>query len=258
MQPAATHQPSVQLYSVRDAIDADLDRALARIAEIGYEQVEPYAFVASADALRRALPAHGLAAPSAHNGVVDEADPARVFGVAAELGIGTVIDPAVRADRWQRADDVHRLADRMNELAQAAAAAGVAVGYHNHQWELASRIDGRHALEVLADALDPAVVLEIDTYWALVGGADAPALLRGLGERVRFLHIKDGSELGDDDTKQVAAGQGVVDVPAILAAAPGAVRVVEFDDCAGDVFEGIADSLAYLRDHEVHNSEEPQ
>lgn len=256
MQPATTHQPSVQLYSVRDAIAADLDGTLARIAEIGYRLVEPYAFVASADALRRALPAHGLAAPSAHNGVIDEADPARIFGVAAELGIGTVIDPAVRADRWQSADGVRRLADRMNELAPLAAAADVAFGYHNHQWELESRIEGRHALEVLADALDPAVVLEIDTYWALVGGADAPALLRGLGERVRFLHVKDSSELGDDDTKQVAVGKGVVDVAAILAAAPHALRVVELDDCSGDVFEAIADSLAHLRDHDVPTPKE--
>jgi hypothetical protein len=32
----------------------------------------------------------------------------------------------------------------------------------------------------------------------------------------------------------------------VLAAAPQAVRVIEFDDYAGDVFEGLAESIAFL------------
>ena len=52
--------------------------------------------------------------------------------------------------------------------------------------------DGRHALEVFADQLDPDVMLEVDTYWAYAGGADVPALLGRLGDRVVALHVKDG------------------------------------------------------------------
>jgi hypothetical protein len=33
---------SVQLYSVRHAIDADLPAAVGRLAEIGFTQAEPY------------------------------------------------------------------------------------------------------------------------------------------------------------------------------------------------------------------------
>ena len=35
-------------------------------------------------------------------------------------------------------------------------------------------------------------------------------------------------------------------VPAILAAAPDALRVVELDECATDMFDALADSRTYL------------
>ena len=89
------------------------------------------------------------------------------------------------------------------------------------------------------------MVLEIDIYWAAVGGADAPALLRAYGDRVRLLHMKDGT-LDGDITKQQPLGRGEVDVRGVLAAAPQAIRVVEFDAFAGDIFEAIAASLAWL------------
>jgi hypothetical protein len=37
-----------------------------------------------------------------------------------------------------------------------------------------------------------------------------------------------------------------MDVLAILAAAPQALRVVELDGCNGDIFDALADSFAYL------------
>ena len=80
---------------------------------------------------------------------------------------------------------------------------------------------------VLADGLDPAVLLEVDAYWATAGGADTPALLGRLGERVYALHIKDG-DLATDGSGQVPAGRGRVPMAEVLAAAPTALRVVEF------------------------------
>jgi sugar phosphate isomerase/epimerase len=133
----------------------------------------------------------------------------------------------------------------MNAVAVRAADRGLRVGYHNHHFELASWLGDRHALEVFADALDPAVVLEVDTYWAFAGGADVPALLRRLGGRVVALHLKDGDG-SLDTTKQVAVGAGVVPVDAILEAAPTALRVVELDDTAGDVFDAVRASRAFL------------
>lgn len=262
--------PSVQLYSVRHAMAADLTGTIARVAELGYTKVEPYEFVDRAHEYSQALPAAGVSAPSAHASVIDVADPQRVFDAAALLGIGTVIDPFIPSERWRTADDAYRLADQVNALAARAAEHGLQFGYHNHQWEFANQFQGRSVYSYFVERISDQVVLEVDTFWSTVGGADTPALLRSLGSKVQFLHVKDGKIGGDIATvlpssesalvvpealahafkEQVPAGHGQVGVAAILAAAPHATRVVEFDDYAGDIFEGLAASLAWLKDND--------
>lgn len=239
---------SVQLYSVRDAIAEDLPAAIARIAELGFTNVEPWGFVDKVELFREALTGNNLSAPSAHARLVLAEDVQPIFTAAAALGVRTLIDPMVPAERWTSRDDVQATADRLGELAGPAADHGLTIGYHNHWWELVQQVDGRPALEVFADLLDERVVLEVDTYWAAVGGVPAPELLGRLGERVQFLHVKDGP-ITDDPKAQLPAGTGAMDVPAVLAAAPDALRVIEFDDYAGDIFAGLAASLAYLEGH---------
>ncbi len=89
------------------------------------------------------------------------------------------------------------------------------------------------------------MLLEVDTYWAAVGGQDVPALLGRLGERVRYLHVKDGPVTRDGPMTAVGAGR--MPVAEILAAAPPAAwRVVELDRCATDMMTAVADSLTWL------------
>ena len=236
---------SVQLYTVRTALADDFVGTLGRLAEIGFTRVEPFAFVAFADQLREGLAAHGLAAPTAHVGLLS-GNQDEIFALAKELGIETVIDPFVDPARWQDAKEIASIAHQLNAAAEKAAELGLRVGYHNHWFELESSFDGKHGLEVLADNLAPEVVLEVDTYWAYVGGADVPALLGRLGDRVVAVHVKDGD--GTRNTKkQVPAGSGVVPIWDILDATPAAaLRVIEFDDSEGDLVDGVAASRAYL------------
>jgi sugar phosphate isomerase/epimerase len=237
---------SVQLYTVREAIQENLSESLARIAEIGYTQVEPYNF-ADVDGLAEALKAVGLSAPTGHAHYigVDDAELNRIFASASTLGIGLAIDPHVEAARWQAADDIRATADQLNAAAAVAAQHGVSVGYHNHAHELESTIDGRTALEFFADLLDPAVRLEVDTYWVATGGQDPVALLGRLGGQVAALHIKDGP--ATSETKdQVAVGAGSLPIRAIIEAAPDALRVVELDDSHADRFQAVAESFAWL------------
>jgi len=235
---------SVQLYTVRDAVATDLPGTLRRLADLGFTQVEPYAFVDRVDEYAEALPAAGLTAPTAHVGLVG-ADLDPIFAAAVRLGIGTVIDPHVDEQRWTTREGVLAIAAELGEIARRAADHGLSVGYHNHAFELEHVLDGTTALEVLAEALPPEVVLEVDTYWVAVGGQDVPALLRRLGGRVTALHVKDGP-LTKDDREQVAVGAGAMPVAEILAAAPDALRVVELDDFDGDVFDAVRDSHDHL------------
>jgi sugar phosphate isomerase/epimerase len=235
---------SVQLYTVREALAEDFEGTLGKLASFGFTQVEPFAFVNFADQLRSGLSNNGLTAPTAHVHLVGE-DHAAICELAAELGIETIIEPYVDPTRWQAEADISEIASELNEVATKAAGYGLRVGYHNHHFELESKIAGVHALEVMVDRLDPEVVLEVDTYWAYAGGADVPALLTRLGERVVALHIKDGD--GTLDTsKQVPVGSGVVPVWDIIAAAPEALRVVELDDSETDLLEAVRASREFL------------
>jgi sugar phosphate isomerase/epimerase len=236
---------SIQLYTLRHAMQEDLPGTIRKVAEIGFTQVEPYNFVATAKELGAALTDNGLTAPSGHAPLLSQ-DQDQIFAAAKELGIATVIDPFIPADRWQAAEDIQATAVALNAAAKKGAEYGIRVGYHNHQWELESSIGDRTALEYFTDLLDPEVVLEVDTYWVAVGGHDPVEILTRLGERVKLIHIKDGP-LNTDTKAQLPAGKGKVAVLDVIAAARSLeVGVVEFDDYAGDIFEGIGESLAYL------------
>lgn len=241
---------SLQLYSVRDLLNADRRATLESAGQIGFRNVELFNYVDAVDEFAEILPDLGLSAPTAHAFLVDPQlvthDPSRVFEASQRLGVKTVIDPIAPPPLWRDRDEIAKVADRLNELVPQAAGHGLRIGYHNHGHELASRIDGRHALEYFADLLVPEVLLEVDLYWATVGGAELVPLLNSLGDRVRFVHIKDGAIPGSIED-QVSAGHGDVALDAALDAASAAeLAVVEFDAYRGDILQAIAGSRDYL------------
>ncbi|RKN37068.1 sugar phosphate isomerase/epimerase family protein [Streptomyces hoynatensis] len=235
----------VQLYTVREALAADRNGVLARIAELGYKAVEPFQPTDDPEGFRRVADDLGLTIPGAHAIALLDEEPGPVFEAIATLGAELAIVPAgIPHEDFTTAEGIGRAAERLNALSELAAGHGLRLAYHNHWWEVEPLVQGRHALDVLAGELAEQVALEVDTYWAAVGGADVPGLLGRLGDRVRSLHVKDGPLAKEQP--HVAVGSGAMAVPEILAAAPGAWRVVELDSCATDVFGALAESRAYL------------
>lgn len=240
--------PALQLYTVREQMSADRAGVLARVAAFGYGAVEASDILSDPDGLRADLDAASLFACGVHANPMGE-DSEAVVRAARTLGVDTVIIPSVPPARFADADSVRTLARELNERAAWIAGHGMRLGYHNHDFELASLVDGVPALEVLADQLDDAVLLEVDTYWAAVGGQDVPALLRRLGDRVQYLHVKDGPATGRDDY-MTAVGAGTMPFAEILAASPSARwHVVELDRCATDMLTAVEESLAWLTEH---------
>lgn len=238
------HDLSIQLYTLRENIAEDLALTLERVAQIGFSQVEPYNFVARADEYAEALAKNNLTAPTAHAPLL-ASDYDEVFTAAGQLGITTVIDPFIPADQWQDEQSIKATAQKLNEAARRGAEYGIKVGYHNHDWEISTKINSMTALEYFATLLDPEVVLEVDTYWVAVGGADVVELLTALAPRVVALHIKDGPQ-SKNHKEQVAVGSGTMPIQNILNASNGMLLVVELDDFDGEIFDAVAASHAYL------------
>lgn len=266
-------QLSVQLYSVRDPLEADLDGTFGRLAEMGVRNVEAFAFVERSAEIAAALQRHGLAAPTGHavilsdeirfgDTVFEVPTHETTFAAAAEVGIQLLIDPMVAPSRWADPDAVARTAQQLNEASALAAAQGLRVGYHNHAHEFRHSFDDVSAYEYFVAHLDDAVQLELDVFWAAASGQDVPALLGRLGSRVRALHVKDGI-LGDgllgaegmpvnENVDQRPAGQGDIDIAGILdAAASVDYAIVEFDSYGGDIFDGVAQSVAFLAERGI-------
>ncbi|MFC4531144.1 sugar phosphate isomerase/epimerase family protein [Sphaerisporangium dianthi] len=235
----------VQLYTVRNQMKVDRDDVLRRIAGIGYGAVEAYDPTDDPKGFRRTADDLGLTVPSTHAYALLSQEPDAVLDAVATIGADLVIIPGgIAEEDFTTRDGIARAADLLNGLAEHTDRYGMRLGYHNHWWEIEPKIDGSHALEVLAESLAPRVFLEVDTYWAAVGGADVPALLRRLGDRVLALHVKDGP--GVKDRPHTAVGDGVMPVPGYLAASPGALRIVELDNCDTDIYEALDRSHAYL------------
>lgn len=257
---------SVQLFTVREALEADLDGTLADLASRGFTAAEPYDFVRRAEPLAASLAAHGISAPTGHAFLASESfvnpdgsgstvpvpEPEVVFAAAKVLGMGTVIDPYTAPERWTTVEQIEETARLLNAAAEVGSAHGIRVGYHNHAHELEAQFDGKSGLEVLAELLDPRVVLEVDLYWVARAGVDSPTLLRTLGDRVVAVHVKDGTLDPEaiaayPPADQVPAGTGVVPLEEALSAASALeFAIVEFDHFDGDLFDAIEQSRVFL------------
>jgi sugar phosphate isomerase/epimerase len=223
----------VQLYSTKDHLGPELRDTLRRLAALGFTDVEPYDVLGQTEELAAGLDETGLVARTAHVKIT-ELDRDAVLAAARRLGIETVIVPWVDAARFASAADVRSLAAEINEAAAFFAGHGIRTGYHNHDFEFSSMIDGRHAWEVLVEALDPAIVLQLDTYWASVGGADVFALIPAHRDRIRMLHVKNEPPAADDPPARVDLTGRMDEVVAL--AAPGPELAVVEVVVDGDVF----------------------
>jgi sugar phosphate isomerase/epimerase len=246
--PRRIDRVGVQLYTIRDALTRDLDGSLARVAAIGYQEVELAGYRGhSVSDFKAALDRHGLAAPSTHiamERVRDELP--KVLDEAHLLGHQFVVCPNI-ADEKAGLDGYRQAADVLNRAGEIAKKSGITIGYHNHGTELAS-IGGVRPYDVMLDRTDPAlVVMEMDIYWMVTGGGDPLAYFAKYPGRFRMVHVKDMD--GTPAHKMTDVGKGVINWKEIFAQSREAGiehYFVEHDE-APVPFASIAASYEYLR-----------
>lgn len=207
----------LQLYTLGPDLAADVDGMLGKVAQAGYRTVELAGYAGKTPAeLRAALDRHGLSASSSHVGAASNKTQAgldNLDGVIAEakvMGVKHIVLPMFaiperikpgagedrraflgRLGKELTAEDWKATAALLNAKAGPLKAAGLTLGYHNHNIELAPVAGGTTGLEILLKAADPAVQFEMDAGWVVAAGADPFALLKAHPKRFRQMHVKD-------------------------------------------------------------------
>lgn len=240
----------VQLYTIRKALERDLDGSLARVARIGYQEIElAGTYGHTAAQFRASLDRVGLRAPSSHlalEALRDHWDD--TLRDAHTLGHEYLVCAWI--DEQDRTGDGYkRTADAFNVIGERARAAGLGFAYHNHEWEFTRTpgmfTDAACPFDFLLAHTDPALVrMELDLYWVLAGGADPAAYLTAHSERFPMVHIKDRTK----DGKMVDVGSGAIDWRTLLgqAAAAGCRHWFVEHDEPRDAFASVAASHRYL------------
>lgn len=240
-------QIALQLYTVRKLAAADLAGSLRAVAAAGYRSVELAGLPETAPgALARLLDEAGLQAVASHEGIqLLREDPAAVADRLATVGCPRIIVPWMPEEDRRTVDDVRRFAAELGALARFFADRGIRLGYHNHAFEFAP-LEGTTIWDVLLAELPAGVEIELDVYWASVGGRDPVAEIRAIADRVRLLHMKDRAP--GPEPRDVPAGEGILAFPQIVEAGRTAGvewYVVEQDD-AHDPLAEIAIAARYL------------
>jgi sugar phosphate isomerase/epimerase len=84
-----------------------------------------------------------------------------------------------------------------NAIGEKCTAKGIRFGYHNHDKEFSTVMEGMPVYDIMLENTDPALVMfEIDLYWAVVGGANPVDYFNKYPGRFELWHIKDKAEIG--------------------------------------------------------------
>lgn len=270
----ASHLTGVQLYSVRDDMKRDPAGTLKAIADMGYRHVE-HANYANRKfygytplEFKKVLSDLGLKMPSGHTVMRSQHwDEAKkdftdewkaTVEDAALLGQEYVISPwmdeKVRTDR----DALMRILDLFNKSGELCKKSGMKFGYHNHDFEISTKVGNETLYDVILKNTDPAVVihqLDIGNFYG-VGGRGTDFIRRYPG-RFQSLHVKDevkaaGNGEMEGGYESTVLGKGVVSVKEILDMAKkmGGTRhfIVEQESYQGQApLDAVKEDLAVMK-----------
>ncbi|UYZ61663.1 sugar phosphate isomerase/epimerase family protein [Hymenobacter weizhouensis] len=252
----------LQLYTLRDYISKDVKGVLAKVAQAGYQTVETYGYNPegggfwglSAAQFAAALKAHGLTTFSGHydtgryfrEGNLDLLKP--YLEAAKACGQAYVVVPYLDEQVRTSPDAFKAIAEKLNRAGELCRAAGLRLGYHNHDFEF-KPVGGTTLYEVLLRETQPTLVeFELDLYWAVRAGQNPLQLLQKHQGRFPLWHVKDMDKTQPERNTEV--GTGSINFPELFkqAGATGLKQAfVEQENFAMDAYKSITQSAAYVK-----------
>jgi len=256
----------LQLYTVRDLMKKDFEGTIAKVAQIGYKEVEFAGYYdRSPQDVRAILEKDGLTSPSTHVGYdIVEKKWSEALDAAHTIGHTFVVCPWIDAKQRKTPDGWKRAAELFNHAGEAAQKAGIQFAYHNHAFEFepSEALGGKLPYDFLLAETDPNLVkMEMDLCWITVGGQDPVKYFDRYPGRFPLVHVKDWTTKGPGGNDYGGAtgaskkpghmtdvGQGEIDFKRIFAQSgkAGIQHYFVENDEPKSAFEDIKISYDYL------------
>jgi sugar phosphate isomerase/epimerase len=250
----------VQLYTVRDLMKEDFDGTIAKVAQVGYKEVEFAGYFGhTAEQVKDVLQKNGLTAPSTHvqYDELDEKFPS-VIEFSKTVGMDYIICPWIPEDFRKSPDIWKQASDKFNKCGEQTKKAGMQFGYHNHWFEFLPTNGKLPYDELLKDCNPDLVKMEMDLCWAVAAGADPVKYFEKYPGRFPLVHVKDlktkpkitsGGPQNDGDTVDLTeVGSGIIDWKRIFAHSQqaGIKHYIVEHDHPKQPIESITKSYQYL------------
>ncbi|HEY6187783.1 MAG TPA: sugar phosphate isomerase/epimerase [Pyrinomonadaceae bacterium] len=240
----------VQLYTVRKELEADFESTLAKVAALGFIEVEFAGyFNHRPQQIREVLARNHLSAPSAHvTTSMLRSNLQQTIEAAAIIGHRYVICGYLPAEERRSLDDYKRLIELFNHAGEQFSKAGLQFGYHNHDFEFVP-IEGQYPYDLILAGTSPQTVkMEMDLYWITKAGQSPLRYFSKYPGRFPLVHVKDMD--GTSKRFFTEVGRGVIDFRQIFTAARQAGiehYFVEQDETPGSPFASLKMSMDYLK-----------
>lgn len=237
----------LQLFSVRDVTERDMEGALRQVAEMGYRSVEFAGFFGhSAQEIKGWLDKYGLTASGTHTGMSELTGDKLQEAIAYHQAIGCR-NLIVPYESFATKGDIDAFIQRVQQVEPQLNAAGITLHYHNHDHEFKPNEDGQIIYDEIVARTN--VALEIDTYWAYAAGKDPVQMMETLKARVPVIHIKDG--LTNREGKPLGLGTAPVAAVYKKAVEMGIPMVVESETLQPDGLTEAKICIDYLKSQEA-------
>jgi sugar phosphate isomerase/epimerase len=235
---------SLQLWSIKEEVEEDFERALELTERAGYRGVEFAGYHGKSPAeLGELLAKYHLKAVSTHAGI-ERLRTAFDTEIRYAQALGYTLIVCPWSDCKTR-EDVLRDAAFLESRAVQAAKEGITIAYHNHNQEF-KKFDGRYAMDIMLEYM-PSVKFEPDLFWIAYGLVDPLRYLKPLAAagRIAAIHAKELDHEGPDN---VYIGRGKIDFAGIAALCPPDRYpwIVEQEEFSSDHFDGISQSYQGL------------
>lgn len=239
----------VQLYTLRGAMQQDMPGTLARVAQIGYREVEFAGyFDRTPEQVREMLDRNQLQAPAGHVPIETLSENlSAALDASIRVGHRYLVIPWLPVERRRTIEDYQRVSEQLNRAGEEARRRGVRLAYHNHDFEF-EPIGGRIPFDVMLAETDPEnVTIELDIYWIVRAGHDPVAYFDAHPNRFSLVHVKDSA--GPPEHRMTDVGAGSIDFRRVLGRAEqvGVEHYFVEHDNPADPFESIAASYRHLR-----------